>query len=419
MSLGKRTHPWRGQPNKRTRKDIPDPFGFDLTPFLDLVDEDRSFGEVSHELKNFITGFGDEGDAKYKEPKKVWKTRTQSGLFVTFGNSPQQVFKSGMHTKHTESIFRMAHSVLKELKNQEPASIGTRASFDFKQVDISRSNSQNRHKGENVVYLKAIHKGEWVVLKTTTDPMTQLRYVVDAIIHHQVNRTASNYLTKLHFVAFSGPALVVCSGQMSEISVCDYINNIRRMTPRPDIAAYHMVESFCLAIRHLQKNSQFTHRDCHTANVYYNPKNRRTRFIDFDWSAVRWRNKVISVPRYLYDTTREQYGRNRSVDCCVFFRTLGHSLKTCPVFKEKIFDPIMQRYELDCKEILKRKMEAGEQAARQLYKMCTERGDTHTTFGHRYALQRNKDFDYILGYYTYSSMTPDTILQFLRANKFF
>ena len=104
MSLGKRTHQWRGRSNKRIRKDIPDPFGFDLTPFLDLIDEDRSFGEVSHELKNFITGFGDEGDAKYKEPKKVWKTRSQSGLFVTFGNSPQQVFKSA-------SCMRIANTV--------------------------------------------------------------------------------------------------------------------------------------------------------------------------------------------------------------------------------------------------------------------------------------------------------------------
>lgn len=414
----KRTHTQTNKSSKKFKVDRPDPFGFDLAPHLSLIDEDTSFGEVSHHLTNFITGFGENG-AMYKDPEKVWKTKDQTGLFATFEHSPQKVFKSGMHTKHTESVFKMAHSVLNELRNQAQATLGTEASFEFKQVDISKSQKQKRHKNANVLYLRAIHKGEWVVLKTTTDPMTQLIYVVDAIIHHHVHHTSSNYLTRLHFVAFSGEALVVCSGQMTETSVCEYVNNIRKFSPRPDIAVYNMVESFCLAIRHLQKKSHFTHRDCHTANVYYNPKNRCTRFIDFDWSVVRCGKKIISVPRYLYDTTRPQYGRNRSVDCCVFFRTLGHSLGNCPVFKEKIFDPLMQRYQLDCKQILQRKMDQGEKAAEQLYKMCTKRGNAESEFAHFYALQRNKDFDYVLGYYTFTSMTPDIILKFLRENKFF
>ena len=71
------------------------------------------------------------------------------------------------------------------------------------------------------------------------------------------------------------------------------------------------------------------------------------------------------------------------------------------------------------KQILQRKMDQGEKAAEQLYKMCTKRGNAESEFAHFYALQRNKDFDYVLGYYTFTSMTPDIILKFLRENKFF
>ena len=261
--------------------------------------------------------------------------------------------------------------------------------------------------------------GDFVVLKTTTDPAMQLKYILDAVIHAQTARSVSNYVQKLHFVAFWGESLVVCSGQMmEEKSVFSFMNTLKQRQV-PDILAYKMVESFCLAPRKLQNRAEFTHRDCHTSNVYYDSRRKITKFIDFDWSCIRIGGKIISVPRHLYDTTRAQYGVNRSVDCCVFFRTLGHSLINVPIFKKKIYDPLMRRYEVDSREILKRKSKE-DVAAFQLYRFSTINGKISGRYAHRYGIALYKgNFDYMMGYYTYTSMTPDFILRFLKKHKFF
>jgi len=421
------------RPNKRRRTEggplpPPDPFGFDLAPFIRLVSDDYRFPEQSHRLTNYIKGFG--GGAQYANPRE-WRTESLNGLFVSFGGGNVKVFISGMHTKHTESLYRMAHGIKSALKLQPHCQISKKVSSGFKQVDISKAMKQKRHKNANVLYMNAIHHGEWVVLKTTTDPAMQLKYIIDAVIHNHITRTEPRYVAKLHFVAFQGDALVVCSGQMEEPSVYSFMNTLHQRY-RPDRLAYMMVESFCLAIRKLQRNSQFTHRDCHTSNVYYDMVTKRTRFIDFDWSCFRCtvqeneggmliqKHKIISVPRFLYDTTRPQYGNNLSVDCAVFFRTLGPTLDHCPVFKEKIYDPLMRRYEVDSREILKRKINQGDVAALQLYKMSSINGKPEGRFAHRYGIMRQKEnYDYTMGYYTYTSMTPDMILSFLREHKFF
>lgn len=422
------------RPNKRRRVEhirapAIDPFGFDLGPYMALVSEDYRFPEQSHRIVNYISGFDAEGVAQYERPQKVWQTESINGLFVKFQGDNTKVFISGMHTKHTESMYRMAHGIKAALKRMPECQLARKVSSSFKEVDISRALKQKRHKSTNVLYLKAIHQGEWVVLKTTTDPAMQLKYILDAVIHYHVWRNADRYVTKLHFVAFRGDALVVCSGQMEEPSVYGFMNTLHQKY-RPDRLVYTMVESFCLAIRKLQKDAQFTHRDCHVSNVYYNMRKKCTRFIDFDWSCFRCtvrppgtsvsRHKIISVPRFLYDTTRPQYGNNRSVDCAVFFRTLGNSLDHCPIFEQEIYRPLMRRYEVDSREILQRKMRQGDLAALQLYKQSTINGKASGRFGHTYGIMRQKEnYDYSLGYYTYTSMTPEMILRFLRENKFF
>lgn len=405
---------------KRQRMEPNFPFGFDLRPFFDTISLNYHMGETTRHVSNYIVSVDNHGQCQYKFPKKIWKLVSTNGLYANFENSSKKVFISGMHTKHTESLYKMAHEVRKAIKRQPDAILGNEPSLNFKQVDISRAIKQQRHKSANVLYLNAIYQNSTVVLKTTTDPGQQLRYILDAIIHSHVSDTQPNYVAKLHFVAFHGDALVVCSDQLTQqVSAFSFMSTLKQKR-RPDIEAFHLVYSFCLAIRKLQRYSNFTHRDCHTSNVYYDPRRKITKFIDFDWSAIKIGNKVISVPRHLYDTTRAEYGRNKSVDCCVFFRTLGFSLKYCPVFEKKIYQPLMRRYEVDSREILKRKFAQGDVAALQLYKFSTIDGKVRGRYSHKYGIARHKEsFDYIMGYYTYSSMTPDFILRFLNDHKFF
>lgn len=406
------------------------PFGFDLTPYYDIISQEYQLPKTTHHLSNYIKTFDESGTPTWTHPRKVWTTEKIRGIYAIFKGERREIVISGMHTKHTESLYMMAHELKKAIKRQPEAVITKKASFKFKDVDISRAIKQQRHKDTNILYLGAIHQGDFVVLKTTTDPAMQLKYILDAVIHAHLWRTSPKYVSKLHFVAFRGDSLVVCSGQMmEEKSVCSFMNTIRQRY-QPDKLVYIMVQSFCLAMRRMQIQSELTHRDCHTANVYYDSKRKITKLIDFDWSCVRIGDKIISVPRYLYDTTRPQYGRNKSVDCCIFFRTLGHSLEkkdrrsgnvTCsvPIFKQKIYDPLMRRYEIDSREILKRKA-SQDKAAIQLYKLSTLDGKTSGRYAHRYGIARHKgNFDYMMGYYTYTSMTPDFILRFLRDNKFF
>lgn len=184
-------------------------------------------------------------------------------------------------------------------------------------------------------------------------------------------------------------------------------------------------------MRIIQERAHFTHRDCHTGNVYYDERNRRIQFIDFDWSCIRWRyvrfdpethqhsakNKIISVPRHLYDTTRAEYGKNHSVDMCRFMRCLGEQLGRAGRFKEHIWEPIMKRYEDECRDLLLKKSAgydgvSGDTAALQLYSMGYDkqtRRYSHATGCRNY----DKEFDYYMGYYEWPCMTPGAIHEFL------
>ena len=342
------------RPSKRRRRCTTElPFGFDVQPYYNYIRPNYDFPAFSHQLSNYILGFDNEGVPTWREPDKVWKTKKVNGIYATFEGVKNKIFISGMHTAHTESLYMMAHELRKAIRRQPDASLIKNATFKFKHVDISRAMKQQRHKDTNVLYLRAIHQGDLVVLKTTTDPHMQLKYILDAVIHLNVWNTAPHSVAKLHFVAFHGESLIVCSGQMiEEKSTFSFMSTLKQRH-QPDILAFKMVQSFCRAISTLQRQSGFTHRDCHTSNVYYNSRQNKTKFIDFDWSCVQINGHIISVPRYLYDTTRTQYGNNRSVDCCVFFRTLGFSLGHVPIFKANIYDPLMERYEVDSREMLK------------------------------------------------------------------
>lgn len=408
------------RPRKRQRQEHRHAFGFDVTTYFGEISQNYTFPRIVRNLANRIVSVNAEGQCIYKHPNKFWETETINGIFATFKGCSKKIFISGMHTKHTESLYKMAFKIRNALREQPSVHLIKKPSLNFRDVDISGATKQQRRNSSNVIYLGAIHDGRTVVLKTTTDPGMQLVYILDAIIHEHVSKTSPNYVAKLHFVGFAGDALIVCSDQMtSEVSIVSFMGTLKQRY-RPDIAVYTMVHSFCLAIRKLQRFSNFTHRDCHTNNVYYDSRRKITKFIDFDWSCVKIGSNRVSVPRHLYDTTRPEYGTNKSVDCCVFFRTLGYSLRDCPVFKKKIYDPLMRRYEVDSREMLKRKMQTGDVAALQIFKMSTINGKADGRFAHRYGIAKHKEsYDYIMGYYTYTSMTPNFILRFLQDNKFF
>ena len=206
--------------------------------------------------------------------------------------------------------------------------------------------------------------------------------------------------------------LVIASEQLCTPSVTTFLSTIQN---RSDRIVWHMVRNVCLAIRRMQRSAAFTHRDCHISNVYYNDRRKLVKFIDYDWSSIRVRGQKISVPRHLFDTTRPEYTHNRSVDCCVFFRTLGPALGRAEQFKNMVWRPLMDRYERESQAFLFRKS-ATDTAALQLYKMSTADGRLRGKYGHKYGVANKKvEFEYLMGYYTYTCMTPESILKFLES----
>lgn len=397
----------------------PHPFGFGLHNHLKKIVSEYSLGDISHHISNYIKRFDREKQPIFQNPNRKWQVEDVSGIYARFKNQEKRIFISGMHTSHTVSLYHVAHRIRDELQKQPLVVLQQSASNRFKHVDISSAASQQRHSSKNKLWLNAIHIGHSVVLKTTTNPAMQLTYIIEAVIHFLASQRCPTYIPPLHFVGFAAEGrLVVCSHQLQMQSVNGFIHTLRH--PRPDIIVWHMVKSICMSLRRLQRSAQFTHRDCHTGNIYYDMKRRFVKFIDFDWSCIRWTNKIISVPRHLYDTTRSQYGYNRSVDCCVFLRTLGPALKgKTPIFLREIYDPLMQRYEDECRTVLKHK--AGtDTAAMQIYSMATSNGKVTGKYEHRYGLAKFKGtFEYHMGYYTWATMTPEAILKLLEERKFF
>lgn len=398
----------------------PSAFGFNKDAHLAKIVAKSVVGKTVYELKNYIKGFDDMGQPIFTKNHRFWKVDEICGRELRLEGQTRRFEISTMHTDHTISIYKAAHAIRDELRSHPLACIGDEPSTRFKQVDIRHAKSLTRRANENKMWLNVRHLDDTVVLKTTTDPAMQLTYIIEAIIHEATWIRCPTYIPKLHFVAFAAEnRLVVCSQQLKMPSVGSFLHALPREKINPDIATWFMVRSVCMAIRRLQISGHFTHRDCHIGNVYYDMRRRRVNFIDFDWSCVRWQDKNISVPRQLYDTTRQAHGYNKSVDCCVFFRTLGPALRKMPTFLKKIYDPLMQRYQEHSERFLRHR--AGtEVAAMQLYKLCTEGRKINSSFGHHHGLRRCRDrFEYVMGYYTWECMTPESILTFLELHKFF
>ncbi len=411
--------------SKRYKETLPHPFGFDLTPIIATICHKSTLGNVSHQISNYITYFNKLNEPVFKKPHKVWKVEEISGIYTRLKGQTNRIFISGMHNRHTVSLYNIAHIIRDELRKNSLVLFKKEPTTRFKHINISKA-VEKKNKNKSIMWLNAYHKGTQVVLKTTTSVSLQLSYILEAIIHHlaasRINRQGRKYIPPIHFIGF-GPEnrLIVCSEQLQIPSVTDFLYGLKKKTilSNPNVSIFCMVRSVCLAIRRLQISSQFTHRDCHISNVYYDYRYNKIQFIDFDWSAIRWQDKIISVPRHLYDTTRQGYGYNKSVDCCVFLRTLGPTLKIAQGFKKYIYDPLMERYEKESEIFLKQRSEH-DNAAMQIYRLSTKEGKLRGEYKHKYGIGKYKNrFDYHMGYYTWECMTPEAILKFLDENKFF
>ena len=417
----RRPNPPRDPPPQRRYRRVvpkPDPFGFPLGPVISNLTAPGALGTSAHNIQNYIKGFRD-GLPVFHKPNQVYHIEKVNGIYASVTGRTEPILISKLHTDYTVHLYHEAHGILGQIKIQPRVSLVHVAADDFKVVDISQATYNRRQNDRNMVYLNAKHMGKTVVLKTTTDPSTMLKYVLEAVIHLHLSHKAPHCVPALHFIGMAaGNRLVVCSEQLRTPSVASWTQTLQR---RPDNsrALYFMLKNVCNAFAVIQRTARFTHRDAHTSNVYYNEKTRQIKFIDFDWSCIRVGGRILSVPRYLYDTTRATYGKNRSVDLCIFMRCLGNQLKNAPAFINEIWLPLMRRYERESGQILLHKMAgkdgAGEvTAAKQLYKMGFgkrngRRGYSHVTAYKRY----KKEFDYQMGYFEWPCMTPTAILQFL------
>lgn len=379
-------------------------FGFDAGKFLVSVKNPTNIGSKSHHLQNHIKYF-EHGLPIFQHPHDILTIEKTDGMFATIQQERIQI--ASLHTSHTVSLYAMAHYIHTMLQTMSTVVLHDHPSTAFKTIDMRGSTQQQGH-----VILNAKHQGRAVVLKTATDVPTQLKYIIEAVIHHTISSQCPDYFPTFHFIGFTSTRqLVLCSEQLPTMSVASFMRQLT--TTEADV--WRLVYAVCHSLLRIQQKVDFTHRDCHISNIFYG--HGQVKFIDFDWSCVQQGCRKISVPQYLYDTTRPQYCCNKSVDCCIFLRTLGPALKKMPLFRDKIYTPLMMRYEEETKHFLKQNSST-DTAALQLYKMSTSNQSVSGEYSHEHGLKHHpKIFDYRMAYYEWSSMTPTAIIEFMKLKK--
>lgn len=426
---------------------LPPPLGGSIAQFIGKVQNPTPLGSKTHNIHNNIIKFKN-GQPIFKFNDKIFSVTNPTGMYANF--SGQRNFISNFHTNHTVSLYAMAHALLAVLPSD--VIIDTKNTSTYRQIDISNATMKIRPNG--AIYLNAKHQGRTVFLKTTDKPDIKLKYVIEAVIHHLLKMSSPGCVPKLEFVGqTSDKQLVICSEQLQIPSISTWVQTMQPCNK--SLRLRKMLLKVCRAFIIIQRDAKFTHRDCHTGNVYYDEIQQKIQFIDFDWSCICWDKSIISVPRFLYDTTRRTYGTNQSVDMCVFMRNLGRTIRGAPEFITKIWKPLMQRYEDETRNmmnhfretmnttvieieqnkvymeqyskskhnlekqkqtLLKRKsqQENDLMCAMQLYKLSTKDKTIKSEYAHKYGLESLKNkFDYYMGYFQWESMTPRSIEKFV------
>ncbi|MDA7838853.1 ecdysteroid 22-kinase family protein [bacterium] len=461
MSKRPRVHFASQGSTKRSRKQcFKSPFGFNVTAYSNLIVKPCPLGAVTHQLTNTILRFRD-GEPAFSEPNKVFEVDKVEGLYVRLKGVSERILVSSCHTNHTVSIYKLAHEILAILHSRPRVRLVKGQRANPLEVDMRTAIATERGHSEEQVWLNARFEGKTVVLKTTTKLDSMLRYVLEAMIHETIMRRRPCYVPMLHFVAFEQVArgeknrLILCSEQLRRKSVFSWIHSMRSFHPRKDdlnVRLWKMLNRVCQCLRTLQESVSFSHRDCHCNNVYYDDDNRRpdhVKFIDFDWSSILFNGQRLSVPRHLFDSARPKYAKNKSIDLCIFLRTIGPALRKpvslqsktqftekdmvdirkwdefecrTEMFYNNIWKPLMKRYERETEAFLRAEAKDST-VAMQLFKLNL---GPKRTFGHIHGLRnlikknpkQGVELDYRLGYYEWSSMTPRAILNFLDTHRF-
>ena len=425
----------------------PPPFGFDISAFLKNIKVPEPIGHKTHNIQNNIVKF-ENGQPVFNNNKWIYSVQNPTGMYAMFNG--QRDFISNFHTNHTVSLYAMAHSLLATLTHD--IIIDTKETSVYRQIDISQATIKKRT--NSTIYLNAKHRGRTVFLKTTDNDAIKLKYVIEAVIHRLLKLSSPGCVPSLEFVGMTPENhLVICSEQLQIPSISTFVQTLGARNK--SIRLRKMLLKVCRAFIIIQRDAKFTHRDCHTGNVYYDESRQKIQFIDFDWSCICHDTSVISVPRFLYDTTRRMYGHNKSVDMCVFMRNLGKTVRGAPEFISQIWEPLMQRYEDETRNMVERfrqqidltdsrvdynkawikkypkskkftenenqvllkkkqQQEHDLMCAMQLYKMSSEKKSLKSEYAHKYGLGRFKNnFDYYMGYFEWESMTPRVIEKFI------
>lgn len=383
------------------------PFGFDFEKYLASVPSKSVLLDESHALDNPILGFTN-GAPVFKYPKGKLDVMFEYGTRVEIlhRNRTKMVATAALHTPHTISLKKAAFDILERLRKQ-PTVRWNGDGNHFYDVRVDKMPPLSRHKDKMQLFLNARHMDRRVVLKTTQDHGLMLRYILEAVIQTLLYRRCPESVPRPALVGLTADnRLVFASEELLTPSVTTFI----RTVPTTNQLLY-MSQQFCEMMIRVQA-AGCTHRDTHTSNVYVDPQTMHTRLIDFDWSALKYEQIVLSVPRHLYDSTRELYGRNRSVDCCIFFRSLQKQLADMPAMADyynTFLTPLMQRYENECREQL---TAAKDTVSRQLYNIASSKNGQYS---HARGLRRLAlDFDYEMGYYEWKTMRPEAILYFMK-----
>ena len=421
-------------PNKKA-------FGFDVSDSLHLISDDMTLPHDVHSLMDTIETF-ESSKPIYKHKFCLYSTTGTKGMYMGTQSvspndkssdnddveSPQPTLISDFHNTHTESLLCMADELLSKLR-MEPS-----VNYQNNGIEISQfktvytGNSTTSPGGQTSVLTNCKHMGTNVIVKRAISKKDQLRTVLEAVVHLYVEHKHPEFVPKLHFIAFdSDNNLVVCSEEVEFDSIHHYIMKTLPREQDQSAALKSMLIGVCTALETVQR-SGFTHRDLHTSNIFWDHKTKRVTFIDFDWSCIVVRGKKISIPRFLYDTTRKSYGCNKSVDLCIFMRnvvtTIANqaALRKINLFGNEV-KKIMVNYQAECKQMLCRDFDNDQErhAAFQMYKSCTEDGTIHSEYKHRFGIQRLTDsieFEYRQGYFEWKSMTPSNVKFFLVTGKF-
>jgi len=426
-------------------------FGFAITPHLRVVvppTQDLS----TFTIANAITAFDDNGQPIFARPKHEFDIVNDNGLYVDIvwkTNSKRHTFLRGaIQTAHTISLYKLAINILKKLRNRRQSHDDIRSSATLL--------SGREHKNGQL-YLNGTLGGKKVVLKTARHHKTQLTYILEAVIHLLLMCKAPSYVPELMRVSIdTSDQLVICSEQIMDMSSAfSWISTLKNRPLRTNVnlKLWHMLKSFCNGLHQLQTRAGFTHRDSHSNNVYYMDPSRgrdaKITFIDFDFSSIRHGNTKICVPQVLYDTSRESYTQNKSVDMCIFLFTVNGTItKTLAARGQKfiahILTPLMTQYQIEVRkkllkterpfreaklaheaspenQELKRRFIIAKRkkyAALDIISLCTGNGGRFSLTNGIRNLPKEKqlEFPYLMGFFEWKSMTPLSVMKLLDQN---